>query len=98
MCFYFIYSVTLISNIRIVTSRIIDKVREFLRTVDLTLEDDKGKPKYTIQSVTTAIKQIPQLAKDLAEAEKALAKEIEEQSKARGNSEMSLFDNGINVE
>ena len=37
-------------------------------------------------------------AKDLAEAEKALAKEIEEQSKARGNSEMSLFDNGINVE
>ena len=76
----------------------VDKVREFLRTVDLTLEDDKGKPKYTIQSVTTAIKQIPQLAKDLAEAEKALAKEIEEQSKARGNSEMSLFDNGINME
>ena len=75
----------------------VDKVREFLRTVDLTLEDDKGKPKYTIQSVTTAIKQIPQLAKDLAEAEKALAKEIEEQSKARGNSEMSLFDNGINM-
>ena len=76
----------------------VDKVREFLRTVDLTAEDEKGKPKHTIQSVTTAIKQIPQLAKDLAEAEKALAKEIEEQSKARGNSEMSLFDNGINVE
>ena len=35
--------------------------------------------------------------KTKAEAEKALAKEIEEQSKARGNSEMSLFDNGINI-
>lgn len=75
----------------------VDKVREFLRTIDLNEEDDKGKPKYTIQSVTSAIKQIPQLAKDLAEAEKALAKELEEQSKARGNSEMSLFDSGINL-
>lgn len=76
----------------------IDKVREFLRTVDLTQEDNKGKPKHTIQSVTTAIKQIPQLAKNLTETEKTLAKEIEEQSKARGNSEMSLFDNGLNLD
>lgn len=76
----------------------VDKVGEFLRNVDLNAEDDKGKPKYTIQSITSAIKQIPQLAKDLADAEKALAKELEEQSKARGNSEMSLFDNGINMD
>ena len=37
----------------------IEKVREFLRDVDLTLLDDKGKPVYTINSVTAAIKQIP---------------------------------------
>lgn len=75
----------------------IDKLSNFLETVDLTAEDEKGKPKYAVNSITTAIKQIPQLAKDLAEAEKALAKEMEEQSKARGNSEMSLFDSGITL-
>lgn len=76
----------------------IDKLSNFLETVDLKDEDEKGKPKYAVNSITTAIKQIPQLAKDLAEAEKVLTKEIEEQSKARGNSEMSLFDAGINLD
>lgn len=75
----------------------ISKVRQFLETLDLTAVDDKGKPIYTINSVTTAIKQIPQLAKDVMEAEKAVAKEIEEQGRARGNSEMSLFDKGISI-
>ena len=46
----------------------IDKIREFLRNVDLTDLDDKGKPKYTISSITQAIKQIPQLSKDIIEA------------------------------
>ena len=76
----------------------IDKVRKFLRTIDLNATDDKGKLLNPINQVTSTIKQIPQLAKDLADAEKALSKEIEEQSKARGNSEMSLFDNGLNLD
>lgn len=63
----------------------VDKVGSFLENVDLTLLDDKGKPVYTINSVTTAIKQVPQLAKDLAEAEKAIKKELEEGGRARGN-------------
>lgn len=76
----------------------IDKVRQFLETVDLTLTDDKGKPVYTISSVTTAIKQIPQLAKDVMEAEKAVAKEIEEQGRARGgNDTKKLFEDGITL-
>ena len=74
----------------------IDKVREFLRTIDLSKTDDRDKPIYTISSVTTAIKQIPQLAKDILEAEKAVAKEIEEQGRARGGNESkSLMDDGI---
>ena len=72
-------------------------MRQFLETVDLTATDDKGKPVYTINSVTTAIKQIPQLAKDVMEAERAVAKEIQEQGRARGNSEMSLFDKGLSL-
>lgn len=73
----------------------ITKVREFLETIDLTATDDKGKPIYTINSVTTAIKQIPQLAKDVMDAERAVAKEIKEQGRARGSSEKTLMDDGI---
>lgn len=74
----------------------IEKVRQFLRDVDLKAVDDKGKPLYTINSVTTAIKQIPQLAKDVMEAEKVIAKEIEEQGRARGgNQNKTLFEDGF---
>ena len=74
----------------------IDKVRDFLETVDLTAKDDKGKPLYTISSVTMAIKQIPQLAKDVMDAEKAVAKEVQEQGTARGgNASKSLMDDGV---
>lgn len=74
----------------------IDKLRKFLREVDLSAQDDKGKPLYTINSITQAIKQIPQLAKDIAEAERVVAKEIEEQGRARGGNNKTLFDDGIN--
>lgn len=74
----------------------IDKLRKFLREVDLQDVDDKGKPLYTVNSITQAIKQIPQLAKDIAEAERVVAKEIEEQGRARGGNNKTLFDDGIN--
>lgn len=74
----------------------IDKVKTFLENVDLNQLDDKGKPVYTISSITTAIKQIPQLAKDVMEAEKAVAKEIAEQGRARGGDQrQALFKDGI---
>lgn len=74
----------------------INKVRQFLRDVDLQEEDDKGKPKYTVQSITAAIKQVPILAKDLADAEKLIVKEVEEFGRARGNQgQKSLMDDGL---
>lgn len=77
------------------TKKAIDKVRDFLENVDLNAKDDKGKPIYTINSVTTAIRQIPQLAKDVVDAEKAVAREIQEQGRARGGNEKTLMDDGI---
>ena len=71
------------------------KVKEFLETVDLNTTDDKGKPIYTINSITTAIRQIPQLAKEVMEAEKTIAKEIQEQGRARGGNGKTLMDDGI---
>lgn len=80
------------------TKLAIDKLREFLRTVDLNATDDKGKPLYTINNITSAIKQIPQLSKDLMEAEKAVAKDIEEAGRARGGNERKkLFEDGIPI-
>lgn len=74
----------------------IDKVGNFLENIDLTLLDDKGKPVYTINSITTAIKQVPQLAKDLVAAEKAIKKDLEEGGRARGNyGNKTLMDDGI---
>lgn len=73
----------------------VDKVRQFLREVDLDAKDDKGKPLYTINSITQAIKQIPQLSKDLLEAEKIVSKEIEDQGRARGGNNKTLFEDGI---
>lgn len=74
----------------------IEKLRQFLENVDLAKTDDKGKPMYTVNSITSAIKQIPQLAKDVMAAEKAIAKEIEENSRVRGgNDNLTIMDNGI---
>ena len=73
----------------------IEKVRNFLRNIDLNAKDDKGKPLYTINSVTAAIKQIPQLSKDLVEAEKIVSKEIEETGRMRGGDKnKSMFEDG----
>ena len=74
----------------------IDKLRTFLENVDFNERDDKGKLVFTPQALTAAIKQIPQLSKELKDAEQAIAKEIEEQGRARGGNESkSLMDDGI---
>lgn len=76
----------------------IDKVREFLKTVDLDATDDKGKPLYTINSITSTIKMIPQLIKDLNDAEKAINSEMLEKSgKVRGQKTKSLFEDSLDL-
>lgn len=74
----------------------VNNVRKFLREIDLKQVDDKGKPVYTINSVTTALKQIPELAKNLIDTEKLITKEIEETGRARGgNTNKTLTDDGL---
>lgn len=73
----------------------VDKVSEFLENVDLYATDEKGKPLYTLNTITAAIKQVPQLAKDLQDAEKAVAKEIVEEGRARGGNKKTLMEDGI---
>ena len=77
------------------TRTAVDKLREQLRDIDLSAKDDKGKPIYTLNTITSTIKQIPSLVKDLDEAEKALNKDLMEQGRMRGSGEKTLFDDGI---
>ena len=76
----------------------VDKVRKFLEDIDLTEVDDKGRLVYPINTVTAAIKQVPQLAKEVREAEKIVAKEIEEQGRARGGNEnKKIFEDSLEL-
>lgn len=61
----------------------IDNLRRFLSEVDLfaTVND---KPVYQVATVTSALKQIPELARALIDAEKALAKDFVDNDKTRG--------------
>lgn len=77
------------------TKTAISKVSDFLDNIDMYATDDKGKPLYTINSVTSAIKQIPSLAKEVMETEKLVNKEIQEQGRARGGNTKKLFEDGF---
>lgn len=71
------------------------KLRTLLRNIDLNQTDDKGKPVYTLNTITATIKQIPALVKDLDEAEKAINSELREVGKMRGQGEKTIFEDSL---
>jgi hypothetical protein len=73
----------------------VDKLRKLLREIDLNAMDDKGRPLYTLSTITSTIKQVPLLAKDLDEAEKALASELRNEGRMRGQGEKTIFEDGL---
>lgn len=75
----------------------VDKLRKLLREIDLNQLDDKGKPIYTLNSITATIKQVPSLAKDLDEAEKSLASEMRSEGKMRGQGEKTIFEDNLDI-
>ena len=73
-----------------------DKVGYFLANVNLFEEDSKGKPKYTVNSITSAMKQVPEIVKQLQITEKLVAKEIEEEGRMRGGDRnKAIFEDGF---
>lgn len=73
----------------------ITKLREFIKTIDLSAVDDKGKPIYTLNTYTSTIKQIPELITSLDEAERTIAKEAVGQDKVRGSVDKAMFEDDI---
>lgn len=77
----------LLADVRIT----IDKVRQVLKSIDFNTLEEKDKV-TALNTVTTIVSKIPKLVKDLSEAEKAVNKELEEQSRARGSQELAVGD------
>ena len=72
------------------------KVGDFLRTVDLTEEDDKGKPKYQVSTITSALKDVEKIVSTLQTLQKKVEQELQDdQGKARGTQELTLGDIGL---
>lgn len=79
------------------TRAAVDKLRKMLREIDLYQLDDKGKPIYTLNMVTSTIKQIPELISELDKAEKAMTSDMTEKGKMRGSGEKTIFEDGLNI-
>ena len=77
------------------TRQLVQNLRSQLLTIDLYATDDRGKPIYTLNTITSTIKQIPELSETLLKAEKALAKELDEVEKMRGGGAQKVLENGI---
>lgn len=75
----------------------VDKLRKLLRDIDLNAVDDKGKPIYTLSTITSTIKQVPSLAKELDEAEKTLAKEMKKEGRMRGSGEKTIMEDTLDI-
>lgn len=75
----------------------VDKLRKLLREIDLDATDEKGKPKYTLNTITSTIKQVPELAKSLREAEDALTQEIREMGRIKGQKEKALMEDSLDI-
>lgn len=72
-----------------------DTVGTFLRTVNLTEEDDKGRPKYQVSQITAALKNLEGIINTIQTLEKKVEQEIVESGKARGSQDLTLGDMGL---
>lgn len=68
----------------------IDKLTEFFKNFNINEVDKNGRPIYQVSTMTSALKQVPELAKALSDAEHALAKDFATDDKARGTASKAV--------
>ena len=68
----------------------IEQLRKFFEEFDLFALDKNDRPIYQVSTMTSALKQVPELARALVDAEKELAKDFATNDKARGNAEKAV--------
>lgn len=80
------------------TRKVAENLRKALPTLDITEEDDKGRPKHTIASITKAIRELNILIKELSETERVIAKEMAETNgRVRGQRAKTILEDGIDI-
>lgn len=74
-----------------------ETVSKFLRDPTiLTAVDDKGRPKYQVSAITTALKNVEGIVSSLQTLQKKVEQEIaESDGKTRGAQELTIFDNDL---
>ena len=72
-----------------------DTLGTFLRTVDLTDTDDKGRPKYQVSQITAALKNLEGIINTIQTLQKKVEQEIVDNGKARGTQELTVGDIGL---
>ena len=70
----------------------VDKIRQHLKTLDLTAVDDKGKPIYSLDSYAKIVAQLTDLTEKLNATEKKLYLTMTEDDKVRGSIEKSMYE------
>lgn len=80
-------STELLADVRVT----IDKMRQALNSINFSNLEEKDKVS-AINTVASVVGKIPALVKNLADAEKAVTKELEDASSARGSQELTIGD------
>lgn len=73
----------------------IDKIRAFIKEIDLKETDDKDRPKYQISTIVTSLDKALALIPKIQETEKIVKQELEEKGRARGIANKKLYEDGF---
>ena len=69
-----------------------NKVSDFLRDVDLSEEDEKGRPKYQVSTITAALKNVEGIVQSIQTLQIKVNQELIDNGKARGSQELTIGD------
>ena len=79
------------------TRELVDKLMIQMKTLDLNERDEKGKPVFPLNMVTSTIERVPELVVKLDSAEKAISTEIKVANNMRGQGEKTVMEDDLNI-
>ena len=94
MVIYKQHTVTVSQKLLEASMKAADTVSKFLQEVDLTEEDDKGRPKYQVAQITSSLERVLKLIPQLQDLERKVESEIQDNTRARGG-QKAMFEDGI---
>jgi hypothetical protein len=71
----------------------VNKIKQYIETVDLTELDDKGKPVHDVSKLNMIIARLGDTIEGIRKLEEIVAKEIEDNTRVRGGNQLGMFEN-----